>query len=581
MSRARPVRLFILAVWLCGAWRAHAAPSTHAPLSEGVTASIRVGRALYLECRPPKGKGRDTFLRQYLADPKNAATYKDVTSAAIPFNQLNPDTQRAVLLAIFKNDVVDAQGWTHEVMFAGDGGQETLHLLCQWITGKGANDKDVAKSNHLKNDELALGQKILFPAALLSKVMKKPTPKRVAPPPPPTESDTDTPMGETSGDLSYGKDKLGAYAEYHLKQGEALFTAVAIRFTDYRDTADIFKACDEIQKRSGIKDVRAIATGQRVKIPVEMLADRYRPKGSDERKQYEASVQEAKRLKGQVKSRDLEGVVVVIDPGHGGRDYGAQNTKYGLYEDELNYDIACRVKALLETKTRARVYMTLLDPDQQYRPSNNHRFEHDTDEELLTTPHYKNTEVEETDAKVSVNLRWYLANSIYRKELKKQTDPRKIVFTSFHCDALYDGKSRGAMVYVPGAAYRGKKEGHEGQPYDKFAEVKEQRNFSESAADCRRDEALSRNFAVDLLEELEKKRVKVHSEGDPIRSQIRQSGGRVYVPGVLRNNLIPTKLLVEAANLTSSSDCEKLADPAWRQSFAEAYVNALKVFFGS
>ena len=469
---------------------------------------------------------------------------------------------------------------THYVVYGGEGGQETLHLLCQWITGRGSNDKEVAKLNRLKKGELAVGQKILFPASMLSREMKKPTPKKAAPPPT-RPSAPEPPAPASPGELTFGKDKQGDYAEYHLKQGEALFTAVVVRFTDYRDTADIFKACDEIQKRSGIKDVHAIATGQMVKIPVEMLADRYRPQGSEERAHYEDSVQEAKRLKGQVRSRDLDGVVVVIDPGHGGRDYGAHNAKFGLYEDELNYDIACRVKGLLETKTRARVYMTLLDPSQQYRPSNNRRFEHDTDEELLTTPHYKNTEEEETDAKVSVNLRWYLANAIYRRELKRKTDPRKLVFTSFHCDALYDGKSRGTMVYVPGAAYRGKKESHDGQPYDRYAEVREQRVFSESAADCRRDEALSRNFAGALLEELEKKGIRIHQEGDPIRSQIRQSGGRVYVPGVLRNNLIPTKLLVEGANLTNTSDCEKLADPVWRQSFAEAYVNALKDYFGS
>ncbi|MBI5091192.1 MAG: N-acetylmuramoyl-L-alanine amidase [Candidatus Hydrogenedentes bacterium] len=549
-----------------------ASASTHAPLAEGASASIRVGRALYLECRPPKGKERDSFLRKYLADPKNVAVYKGVAAAAIPFSQLNAETQRAVLLAIFRNDVVDARGWTHEVTFAGEGGQETLGLLCQWITGRSDNYKAVASANHLKTGDLTLGQKITFPATLLSAVMKRPTPKRLTAPADPEVS---------KGELTYGRDGEGEYAVYHLKQGEALFTAVAVRFTDYRDTADILKACDEIQKRSGIKDVHAMATGQRIKIPAGMLADRYRPEGTEERKHYEESVREAKRLRGQVRSHDLEGVVIVIDPGHGGRDYGAHNARHGLYEDELNYDIACRVKALLETTTRAKVYMTLLDPGQQYKSSSSHRFEHDTDEELLTTPRYKNSDEQETDAVVSVNLRWYLANSIYRKETKRKIDPRKIVFTSFHCDALYDGKSRGAMVYIPGAAYRGKKESHEGTMYDTFAEVREQRYFRESASDCRRDEALSRNFAGALVDALEKGRIKVHQDGDPIRSQIRQSGGRVYVPGVLRNNLIPTKTLVEVANLTNSADCERLADPAWRQSFAEAYVAALRAFFGS
>ena len=110
-SGARLVRPLLILVWLCAARASYAAgPATHAPLGEGAMASIRVGRALYLECRPPKGKGRDAFLRKYLADPKNAAAYKDVSAAAIPFNQLNSETQRAVLLALFKDDAVDGQG---------------------------------------------------------------------------------------------------------------------------------------------------------------------------------------------------------------------------------------------------------------------------------------------------------------------------------------------------------------------------------------------------------------------------------------------------------------------------------------
>jgi N-acetylmuramoyl-L-alanine amidase len=38
---------------------------------------------------------------------------------------------------------------------------------------------------------------------------------------------------------------------------------------------------------------------------------------------------------------------------------------------------------------------------------------------------------------------------------------------------------------------------------------------------------------------------------------------------------------VEAANLTNQADRERLADPNWRQNFAEAYVDALKTHFGS
>lgn len=577
MTGARAVRFSLLVAWGCSllaTLTAAAAPATRVPLGPGALATIRVGRALYLECRPPRGEGRAAFLRKYLSSPAKVKIYQEVSAVAIPFRDLNQSTRRAVLLAIFREDTVDSRGWNHEVLFAGEGGQETLGVLSEWITGRSENYKKIMALNHLKSTYLTAGQRVLFPASMLSPVMSKPTPKRTA-------LARKSMKANAGPELVYGKDRQGPYAEYRLKEGEALFTAVVIRFTDYRDTSDILKACAKIQARSGIKDVHAMATGQRVKIPLYMLADRYRPEGSEERRHYEESLRESRRLKGQVRTRDLNGVVVVIDPGHGGRDYGAHNARYGLYEAELNYDIACRVRALLKSKTHARVYMTMYDPLRGYRPSNNRRFTHDTASELLTTPHYKNTEDHETDARVSVNLRWYLANAIYRKELRRRTDRRKIIFTSFHCDALYDGMCRGTMVYIPGAAYRGKREGHSGPQYDRYAEVREHRYFSESKRDCRRDEALSRNFATALLDALAKKHIKIHGEGDPIRSQIRRSGGRVYVPGVLRDNLIPTKVLVEAANLTNAADCRRLADPAWRQRFAEAYVNALKAYFGS
>jgi N-acetylmuramoyl-L-alanine amidase len=314
-----------------------------------------------------------------------------------------------------------------------------------------------------------------------------------------------------------------------------------------------------------------------VLIPLDLVSDRFAPKGSEPRRAYEEALGEAKRLrKQQVRTKGLEGVVVVLDPGHGGRDQGGSHERSNLYEDELNYDVACRVKKVIETRTRAKVYMTVRDLSSGYEPVDSTRFVHDTDEEVLTTPPYDNY-----DAKISANLRWYLANAIYFDEVRSGADPRKIIFTSFHTDALFDGRMRGAMVYIPGAKYRHGQEKPEGEIYARFKEAWEHRGATTSAAERRRDEALSRNFAEDLMQALGKRRIRRHLEGPWIRSQIRQDGGLVYVPAVLRNTLIPTKVLVETANLTNQADRERLADPNWRQNFAEAYVDALKTYFSS
>jgi N-acetylmuramoyl-L-alanine amidase len=171
-------------------------------------------------------------------------------------------------------------------------------------------------------------------------------------------------------------------------------------------------------------------------------------------------------------------------------------------------------------------------------------------------------------------------NSIFRKEVNGGVDPRKVIFTSIHLDALFDGKLRGTMVYIPGAANRRDSErGGSMATYGQYKEVQEAPEAKSTATERRRDEALSRNFASTLLDELGKARIKRHSVGDPIRNVIRQSGGKQYVPSVLRNTLVPTKVLVECANLTNETDSKWITQPWWRQRFAEAYVAALKAYY--
>lgn len=572
----------ILSLWVVPAY---AADTFRTEIEPGASAVLRGGREIFLECRPPRGDAAQGFFENYLADPAEWRIYKDRIAVAIRFGRLKPEVRRRLLLAVFDQDYIDESGWWHTAVSSEREGQETLWNLCEWLTGKGTNYRAVMADKRNKGVESSLpkGRRALIPKSLLLDVMKEPTSKP-APGKRAQKEETASQPAEAPADLDalahelkYGADAKGPYAIYRLKQGEALYTSVVVRFTDIHANADILAACEAIRERSGIKNVHGMRTGQKIIIPLDMLSDRFRPEGSEQRKGYEENINEAKRLrKEQVRTKGLEGVVVVVDPGHGGRDQGCAKEGLGLYEDELNYDIACRVKRILETQTHAKVYMTLIDRSQKYEPTDRKRFTHDNDEELLTTPHYDNR-----DAKISVNLRWYLANACYRQEIEKGTDPRKIVFTSFHTDALYNAELCGAMIYIPGAKYRRESEEPDGAIYALFKEARGHRAAASTAAERKRDEALSRNFANDIMAALGKKRIRRHLEGDWIRSQIRQDGGRVYVPAVLRNNLIPAKVLIEAANMTNEADCERLADPQWRQSFAEAYVDALKSYFGS
>ncbi|MCX5758164.1 MAG: N-acetylmuramoyl-L-alanine amidase, partial [Candidatus Hydrogenedentes bacterium] len=484
----------LLAISILCAAEAYGGEPIYAPVEPGLVGVLRDGRQLFAECRLPKGTDAATFFEKYLANPQDAQRYKERMSVALRFDQLNAETRHKVLLCVFKQDVVDEAGWWHTASCEGKEGQESLWALCEWVTGKGTNYRKVMadKRNHAANTVLEKGQRVLIPAALLLEIMKQPLPK---PEETPLTEDTAKPADEEpanldalAAELKYGSDAQGPYAVYRLKSGEALYTAVVVRFTDIRDNEDLLKACDVVQRRSGIRNVRDMQTGQRILIPLEMLSDRFKPEGDKERKDYDETIVEAKRLrKERLRTKDLEGVVVVLDPGHGGRDHGAEHDKSGLYEYALNYDIVCRVKQLLETRTHAKVYVTVKDFKRGYETSDARRFSADNNVTVLTTPHYENV-----DAKISANLRWYLANSIYRAEAKKGVEPRKMVFTSFHTDALFDGRLRGAMIYLPGAKYRREREEPDGAIYERFKEAKEQRAVSASLVERRRDEALSR-----------------------------------------------------------------------------------------
>jgi N-acetylmuramoyl-L-alanine amidase len=555
-------------------------------ISKGASAVLDDGRRMFLQVRVPAGAEARPFLLQFLVRESDWKVYSAAASVAIPFNKIKSDVRRDMLLAVFDKDYVDDAGWHHVALAHDQPYQESLFTLAEWLTGQGYNHEKVMAANGIRGQNLTPGQAVLFPKDLLLKPMQAPTPERV----PKAvdlafEEEPELPdlvdLEKLGRELTYTPREQPRHAVYELKKGEALYTAVVVRFTnlDLGEGAhqEILVASQRIADESGIRDVHHIKVGQKILIPIEMLADRFKPATNADRKDYEETLVEARKLKGAVKSKDLDGVVVVLDPGHGGRDQGAINSSYSLVEDELNYDIAQRVKHLLESSTQARVYTTMLDPNRKNGPDDSSAFSHDTDEVVSTSPRYPNS-----DGRASVSLRWLLANQYMRAEQAKKVDPMKMIFISIHTDSLYNSKLRGAMVYIPGA--RGVKERENAYPPDlcgKYVKSTSELRVSFTAAERRRNEALSRNFAENLLRALERKRIKCHSQSDPIRTQILQDGGKVYVPGVLRGTLIPTKVLLETANLRNEADCKNLRDPKWRQRLAEAVVSALRAQFGA
>ena len=156
---------------------------------------------------------------------------------------------------------------------------------------------------------------------------------------------------------STAQDEQGRYALYRLKKGEALYSAVVVRFTGPRPRRG--------RQRQGRGDRRAQRHRRRarhpvgfpVKIPVADLAPEFRPPDDPERIEEEKPASRPRSSPTGFAARDLSGVTLVLDAGHGGRDTGA--IVDGLEEARYVYDIACRVERLVRARTRARVVPTV------------------------------------------------------------------------------------------------------------------------------------------------------------------------------------------------------------------------------
>jgi len=112
-------------------------------------------------------------------------------------------------------------------------------------------------------------------------------------------------------------------AVYRLRAGEALYSAVVVRFTGQLHAADVNASAREIARRSGITDVTAIPVGYTVRIPFDMLLPEYLPPANPRRVAWEKEKEELAAIRRVIRAADLEGIHVILDAGHGGADTGA------------------------------------------------------------------------------------------------------------------------------------------------------------------------------------------------------------------------------------------------------------------
>jgi len=562
--------------------------------------------ALFLEAPVRPADSYATIGQRYLTDLRelqavrrlNGETLPAGGRIRIPYAALDDAIKVRLIGDLFPADAPRDGAWVHRVgagrIAASD---ESLWNLALWLTGRGENFEALADENGIPNLIPDAGLEIVIPGALLLAPFARlagvepgaaqpersdqseegeddfteapAAPEEEEEGPPPSELPR-VPPAEGAERLSYGHDAAGRFAAYRLKRGEALYSAVVVRYTGRVDAPDVNDLAVQIARRSGIRDVTDIPVGFKVKIPLELLLPEYLPRDDARRQAWERSQAEVARYTNQARSRNLQGVAVILDAGHGGRDRGAAHN--GLWEHDYVYDILCRIKALLENETGARVLSTIKDRKEGFAIHDTARLRRNRAEVLLTDPPFPLNE-----RAPGVNLRWYLANAYLRHLIADGQDPGKVVFTSLHADARHPSLG-GAMLYVPGEEFRRGRYGHTGAVYVKHREVREQPYVSFTRAERERSEGLSRQLAGRLVGAFRRHGVAVHPYG-PVRERIIRRG-RSWVPAVLRCNEVPVELLIEVSNLSNPSDSRLLSDPAYRQKVAEAYVDALQSYYG-
>ena len=565
--RILPVVRRIGSLLLCAGLLVGAAPSRPTEKVIVVSSELRVaigeGNEVFLLARPLPNEGLDAFVKRLTDDPSAKKTILAANGGArvlrreafvrVPYARLSGNFRKIAMEAVFPSDAADVTGWFHHVT-APAGQPESLWRIAEWFTGDGRKYREIRDAGRIASLETEKGQVVRIPAEMLLPAFRSAAVAASAP-------------SEVA--LEFGSDEKGKYGIYRLQRGEALYSAVVVRFTGRVHASDVNEKAAEIAVRSGIADVRAIPVGYVVKIPVEDLAPEFRPPDDPERIEEERARLETAQFVNRVRATDLSGVTFVLDAGHGGRDTGA--IVGGVEEAREMYELACRVETLLSRHTRASVVRTVKGE----RPCSDRRIGSSGDwrnARVMTTPPY-----DLDDAVAGVNFRWYLANAVLRRVEKGGGSGDRTVFVSLHADSLHPAV-RGLMVYIPGEKFLQGSYGKSGAPYDSRREVREAPKVSFSYRERMQAEGMSRDFAEKIVASFRASGLPLH-DFQPIRRNVIRSG-REWVPAILRYNRIPTRVLVEVCNLNNPEDRQLLATTSYRDRVARALVSALVDFYG-
>ena len=570
-------------------------PIAAAQIEPGLRAELTRDYQIEVMVRPHAGDAWTRLARRVTGDAANweelaAFNQSDDTlttdrNVRVPFTMLRETLQREVVSTLFPKDKRGPDGWQHVVVGARGVEGESLWNIAEWFTGDGANYSLIRKANPGQGLSTRKGDVILVPRRLLTAAFGGGPEEENAPKTAEVRKLADDQTQRAAADenvpeaaavalgapaLTYDRTASEPYAVYRLQKGEALYSSVAIRFTGRVYAADVGDVVDRIVKFNEIEDVSRIPVGRPVKIPMDLLLPEFLPQDDPERVAREATRREVQRATKRTRAKGLAGVHVILDSGHGGRDVGTEHED--VWESTYVYDVSCRLKRLLEKQSGAKVSMITKSKSNGFSVLEKNILEDPRDHFVQTTPKYLLD-----DAIVGVNLRYYLANSIFRRALKSGVAREKVVFLSLHADSLHPSL-RGAMAYVPGAEFVKGTYRKKGDIYLTRAEVREQPEVTQSREQSILAEGVSRDLAETVMKAFARSGLAVHPF-EPVRDNVIRRG-REWVPAVIRHNVVPTRMLLEVCNLGNTKDRELIKTKKYRQQLAEAIYQGLVDFYG-
>ncbi len=504
----------------------------------------------------------------------------------VPWELLAPGLRATALQALFPLDRRVPAGWEHVVGGPWDGEPETWWEVAQLLCGEGSIYHALRTANAGLPLFLGRGDHVIIPARLLVPELRRLLPVAIPPAPLPTRTASAagtaapvqnlTPRTATRAPRTAGPEPRNAAAEagglvyhdefavYRLRPGEALYSAVVMRFTGQLHGAEVNATAAEIAKRSGIASVTAIPVGFPVKIPLDMLLPEYLPPDDPRRQAWEASRNELAAIRRAIRTANLDGIHVILDAGHGGEDTGA--IAHGAWEATYVYDVMYRIKRVLERETRATVWATVQDMQRTGEPPDIDVLPQSRRQRLLVQPPY-----DLSDSVTGVQLRWVLSNAILARLEKQKVDPERVAFVSIHADSLHPAV-RGLMVYVPARSLRPSR----GLSPDAIWDCREAAEAGAPTFPAKfrsRAEALSEQLGDTVAATARRYGVPVHPF-QPVRDSVLRGGSR-WVPAVLRYNLVPTSVLIELCNLNNDDDRRQLLTWRFREKLAHAIAAGL------